>query len=64
MQPELREKTEHFLETGEAEDIEIGGHTVKGLVEDGMKELGAYLALEWLAREPEQAKQALESGWK
>lgn len=64
MDADLREKVEKFLETGEVEDMEVEGYTAEKLISDwGMLELAAYLTLDWLRREPEEAKRALEHGF-
>ena len=49
-----------WMETGVIDETEVAGYTVAGIIaKKKMKVVGAYLTLDWLAREPEQARQAL-----
>lgn len=62
--PELREGLDKFLETGETPDIEVEGWTVEKLKEErGLNEIASILALDWLGREPEKAKETLKRGF-
>lgn len=62
---EIYNELEKWLDSGELSDIEICGYTVKVLIEKyKMTEVGAFLTLDWLKREPEEAKKALLKGIK
>src|SRR5512146_317559 len=46
------------------ERVEVEGYTVERLMrEHGLKPIGAFLTLDWLAREPEKAKAAVARGY-
>lgn len=54
-----------FQSNGTVPAITIAGYDYNGLVNDyGMKPTGAFITLDWLIREPEIAKEALEKGIK
>lgn len=56
----LKEKYIQWLESGVLPAIEIEGFDLVGLMDSlGMTETAAFLALDWLLREPEQAKFSL-----
>jgi len=62
---EIYKELEKWFENSELSDIEVGGYTVKMLIDKyKMTEVGAFLTLDWLKREPEQAKKALLKGIK
>lgn len=62
---EVYNELEKWFESGQLSDIEIGGYTVKTLIDKyKMTEVGAFLTLDWLKREPEEAKKALLKGIK
>ena len=57
LQPSIKECFEKWAEDGLAPDIEVEGFTFRQLVEDqGKTPVAAFLALDWLLREPETAK--------
>ena len=52
-----------WLETGELENAEVAGYSVRDLqTKHGMNELAAFLTLDWLIREPEKATASLQRG--
>ncbi len=60
MDPDIRENVEKYLQTGEIQEIEVEGYTVKSFMDGkNMNPLAAYLSLDWLIREPEKAKESL-----
>lgn len=62
---EIYNELEIWLNNGELSDIEVCGYTVKELINKyKMTEVGAFLTLDWLKREPEEAKKALLKGYK
>lgn len=62
---EIYNELEKWFESGKLSDLEIGGYTVKMLIDKyRMTEVGAFLTLDWLKREPEEAKKALSKGTK
>lgn len=63
MDSEVQRRTLKFLETGEIEDVEIEGYTIKKLTETGMNALAAFLSQDWLLRNPGEAKVMLKRGW-
>jgi hypothetical protein len=62
MDPEVQRRTFKFLQTGEIEDTEIEGYSIKKLTETGMNPLGAFLMQDWLLRNPEEAIRAMKRG--
>jgi hypothetical protein len=61
---EIREAFWRWWQTGELDSPAIQGYTVKQIVDDhGINPVGAYLALDWLRRDPQQARKFLERGW-
>jgi hypothetical protein len=63
MDSEVQRRTMKFLETGEVEDVEIEGYTIKKLTEMGMNALAAFLSQNWLLKNPDEAKAMLKRGW-
>lgn len=59
--PDIYDAFESWFNTGVVKDIEVEGHTVASLRQKkkNMNIIGAYLTLDWLKREPQQAKFAL-----
>lgn len=54
---EIYTELENWFESGKLSGIEVGGYTVKMLIDKyKMTEVGAFLTLDWLKREPEEAK--------
>jgi hypothetical protein len=52
-----------WWDTGRMPEVEIQGYTVQRLMrEQGMNPVAAFLALDWLNREPEKALQILDKG--
>ena len=63
--PETATKFYEFCIQGTTPEIEVEGYNYKSLVEEyGMKPVGAFITLDWLIREPEKAKEALQKGIK
>lgn len=63
MLPVVRLAFENFLLTGENQEINLLGYSVKQLRQtQGMNELAAYLTLSWLIREPVLADSSLKRG--
>ena len=60
MDPQLQNDLLRWDKIGDYPDREIEGFTVSGLVENvGMHPIGAFLMMDWLLREPDEAKYAL-----
>ena len=60
MDAQLRNDLLRWDKIGDYPDREVEGFTVAGLVENtGMHPVGAFLMLDWLLREPDEAKYAL-----
>ncbi len=56
---------EHWLSSGEESGIQVEGYSIRMLIDKyKMNVVGAYLTLDWLKREPEDAKKALLRGTK
>lgn len=54
---------EKWCQTGMIPAVIIGGYTYQILIEKyKMKPIGAFLTLDWLSREPEEAENALKKG--
>lgn len=65
MNPELKKDFDTWFEKGILSDRIIEGYTLAKLVSDyGMNTVGAFLTMDWLVREPDFAKKALQSGIK
>jgi hypothetical protein len=54
----------HWWQTSELDNsLEIDGYTVERLIrEHGMNPVGAFVTLDWLRRDPQQALSALKRG--
>lgn len=63
MDPDVQGRALKFLETGEIEDAEIEGYTVKKLTSMSMNVLAAFLTQDLLLRDPDRAKAMLKRGW-
>ena len=62
MEPETRELLEQWFQTGRLPGEPLKGFTVEELVDQrGMTVPAAFLFLDWMGREPEQAAEALAS---
>ena len=60
---DLRELLEALLTGKDAPQVEVEGYTVEKLKKGhGMNEIAAVLTLDWLKREPEEAKKSLKKG--
>lgn len=59
--PDIYDAFESWFNTGVVKEIEVEGYTVDSLLrkKKSMNIVGAYLTLDWLRREPEKAKFAL-----
>lgn len=63
MTPAVRKSLENFLQSGQREDINVLGYSIDKLMnEHGMNEVAAYLTIDWILREPDQALQSLQRG--
>lgn len=63
LRPELHEAFGLWWSTGELPRVEVEGYTVARLVkEHNLNPLAALLTLDWLLREPEVAKAAIDRG--
>lgn len=61
--PQISSAFEEWEKFGTEPTIEFCGYTYTKLVENfGMKPIAAFLALDWLSREPEKASAALKRG--
>ena len=59
--PKVAAAFENWLNTGKTDDTAIEGYTVDAIIaKKPMKIVGAYLTLDWLEREPDMAKAALD----
>ena len=64
-QPEIAKAFEQWVNTGAYPELTIEGYTFTYLVNNmNMKPVGAFITLDWLIREPEEAKKALRQGIK
>ena len=62
-QPSVKEAFSLWWTEGRLSCQEIEGFTLETLMtEHGLKPIGAFLTLDWLAREPEKARAAIERG--
>lgn len=60
MEPQLQQDLLRWEKIGDFPDREIEGFTVAGLVENaGLHPIGAFMMMDWLLREPDEAKYAL-----
>lgn len=65
LSPEIAVAFENYCLNGIIPENEVEGYSYnKFVTEFGMKPIGALLALDWLVREPEKAKEALLKGIK
>jgi len=63
LQPIVADSFESWLNLGKLPNIELEGYTYNILVNDyGMKPIGAFLALDWLCRDPQKAILSLKKG--
>lgn len=63
--PVILNAFEAFITNGAEPDLCIENYTCKGLMQEfGLSLTGALLTLDWLLREPEEAKQAIKDGIK
>lgn len=63
-QPEVRTAFDHFIERGEKPTITIQDYDFDRLTEAyQMKPIAAFLTLDWLAREPDEAVKKLAKGF-
>jgi uridine phosphorylase len=61
--PNINEAFEMWADTGNVPQIEIEGFTFTSLREKfNMRPVAVFLALDWLTREPQKAKVALNRG--
>ncbi len=64
LQPQLRSPFERWWRTGEMPEIEIEEYTLDRLMSElSLNPIAAFLALDWLIRQPQQAKQSLKRGF-
>lgn len=60
--PKVMESFEKWFNTGEVDSIEVEGFTIKDILDKKkMTIVSAYITLDWLHRDPKQAKAALNS---
>lgn len=60
LQPIVAKQFDSWVDSGMFPDLSIEGISFAKLVKErGMNPIGAFLALDWLAREPETAKTSL-----
>lgn len=60
---DIRLAIENFLQTGELAQIQVNEYTVETLINSlKLNPVGAYLMLDWMTRDPEEAKRLLEKG--
>jgi len=61
--PTIKVAIDQFLESGVLTNLEIEEYTVQRLIkEHGMNPFAAMLTLDWLIREPNEAKKSLKKG--
>ncbi len=64
LQSELMPAFESWWSTGELPDVEVGEYSVSRLMKElAMNPMAAFLALDWLVQEPDEAKQTLAKGY-
>lgn len=62
-QPKIRESFNNWVADGIEPNIEIQGYSFSQLRRDyGMKAIGAFITLDWLIRDPENATRSLKRG--
>ena len=65
LNPLIKDAFERWVTSGENPVICIEAYTVERLENEyGMKPVGAFLTLDWLVRNPENAKRALQKGYR
>lgn len=63
LQPQIKKIFNVWIETHNEPSLSIEGYSFNCLVQNyGMNPIGAFLTLDWLLREPEKAKKALQLG--
>ena len=63
MEPSVRNYVENYLNSGEAQDVEVEGYSLQELMaKRSMNPLAAYMTIDWIIKEPEAAKKSLEKG--
>ncbi len=63
MSPQVTEAFETWCETGRMPQLEAEGYSLEQLRRDfRMKPVGAFLTLDWLVKEPQEAREALRQG--
>ena len=62
LSPDIREALEKWIETDNAVSPEYSGYDVNAIIkaQPHMTVIGAYLALDWVRRDPVAAKRSLE----
>lgn len=64
-EPEIKDAFELWLSEGIVPKIKFEGYSFKDLVHQyGMKPVGAFITLDWLKRDPQNAVNALKRGVK
>jgi len=62
-QPKIKKAFEGWVANGKEPDIEVHGYAFSQLRKDyGMKAIGAFITLDWLVRDPENAIKSLKRG--
>ena len=62
-QPKIKKAFEGWVTSGKEPNIEVQGYTFSQLRKDyGMKAIGAFITLDWLIRDPENATKSLKRG--
>lgn len=65
LDPEIYQEFENWFQDRKESNLLVEGYSVKLLIDKyKMNEVGAFLTLDWLKREPEEAKKALLRGLK
>lgn len=63
-QPEIQEAFLFWWNEGKFSPLEVEGYTVQSLIEQhSLRPVGAFLALDWLATEPAEARAMLARGY-
>lgn len=64
LQPQLRPAFEAWWGSGHFPDIEVEGYSIESLMKEfGMNPIAAFLALDWLIRDPETARALIKRGF-
>ena len=62
-QPIVKKAFNDWVASGQDPKIEIQGYSFAQLIKDyGMKAIGAFITLDWLIRDPENASRSLKRG--